>query len=321
MADDQPRVSVLMPMRNAAAYVEAALRSVLAERDVPLEVVITDDGSTDCSRAVVEGIGDPRVRVIDGPRKGIAAAFNAAFDAARGDVIMRCDADDLYPAGRISRQLAWLDSNPEFGAICGAFAAMNARGGAQLPLSARQQDEDITAELRAAETRTHFCTFAVRAEVLGATGGMRSFFQTGEDIDLQLRIGEACRVWYSPEIAYFYRLHDTSVTHQRHERENQFFENLAREFQRQRESKGADDLSLGKAPQVPDFGGADGGSAREHLQGMHIGATWAAAADGDPRRALNHAWLAAWAAPGSLAGWRNLFVAMIKLGPSSLRAH
>lgn len=321
MADDQPRVSVLMPMRNAAAYVEAALRSVLVERDVALEVVITDDGSTDKSRAVVEGIADPRLRVIDGPRKGIAAAFNAAFDAARGDVIMRCDADDLYPAGRIAQQLAWLDSNPEFGAICGAFAAMNARGGAQLPLSAREDDLEITAELKAGTTRTHLCTFAVRAGVLRGTGGMRSFFQTGEDIDLQLRIGGACRVWYSPEIAYFYRLHDTSITHQRHQRENQFFEDLAREFQRQRETRGADDLSRGKAPQVPDFGAADRGSAREHLQGMHIGATWAAAAEGDPRKALSHAWLAAWASPGSLAGWRNLLVAVIKIGPSSLRAH
>lgn len=321
MADDQPRVSVLMPMRNAADYVEAALRSVLAERDVPLEVVITDDGSTDHSRAVVEGIGDSRVRVIDGPREGIAAAFNAALEAAHGDVIMRCDADDLYPAGRIATQLAWLDSHPEFGAICGAFAAMNAGGGSQLPLGAGEQELEITAELRAGKTRTHFCTFAVRAEVLHATGGMRSFFQTGEDIDLQLRIGEACRVWYAPEIAYFYRLHDTSITHQRHERENQFFENLAREFQRQRESKGADDLSLGKAPPLPDFGSGDPGRARGHLQGMHIGATWAAAADGDPRKGLNHAWLAAWASPGSLAGWRNLLVAVIKLGPSSLRAH
>ena len=321
MADDQPRVSVLMPMRNAADYVEAALRSVLAERDVPLEVVITDDGSTDRSRAVVEGIRDSRVRVIDGPRKGIAAAFNAALDAARGEVIMRCDADDLYPEGRIARQLAWLESNPEIGAVCGAFTAMNARGGSQLPLTARENPVEITAELQAGKTRTHFCTFAVRAGVLRAAGGMRSFFQTGEDIDLQLRIGEACRVWYSPEIAYFYRLHDMSITHQRHERENQFFENLAREFQRQREARGTDDLSLGKAPQVPDFGAAGPGSAREHLQGMHIGATWAAAAEGDPRKAFIHAWLAAWASPGSLAGWRNLLVAVIKLGPSALRAH
>jgi glycosyltransferase involved in cell wall biosynthesis len=310
-----------MPMRNAASYVEAALRSVLVEDSVPLEVVVTDDGSTDSSRAVVEGLGDARVRIIDGPCKGIAGAFNAALDASRGDIVMRCDADDLYPAARISRQAAWLDSHSEFGAICGGFLAMDARGGAQLPLSASERDLEITSELQAGKTRTHFCTFAIRAEVLRDSGGMRSFFQTGEDIDLQLRIGEATRVWYSPEVAYHYRIHDASITHQRHELENHFFENLAREFQSQRKLRGADDLSLGKAPDVPDFGAADAASARSHMQSLHIGATWAAAVEGDYRRALRHAVHGVRASPGSLKGWRNLLVVLAKLGVSAVRTH
>ena len=79
-------LSVLIPMRNAEPYVAAALDSVLSQRDVQLEVVIIDDGSTDRSVQIVEQINDPRVRIIRGPRKGIAAAFNAGLAAARGEI-------------------------------------------------------------------------------------------------------------------------------------------------------------------------------------------------------------------------------------------
>lgn len=317
--DEQPRVSVLMPMRNAANYVEEALRSILMEEGVPLEVVVVDDGSTDRSRAVVESLKDSRIRIVDGPCDGIAAAFNAALDASRGDIVMRCDADDLYTPQRIARQAAWLDAHAEFGAICGGFSAMDDRGRSRLRFDTPDEAGEITTQLTNGETPTHFCTFAVRRDVLRSTGGMRSFFLTGEDIDLQLRIGEACRVWYSPELAYHYRIHDGSITHVRHARENLSFENLAREFQRQRKLTGADDLSRGNAPLVPHFGKADGRAARSHIQDLLISSTWSVSGDGDYRGAIRDAVRGAAARPASFKGWRNLVVALLKLSPRALR--
>ena len=60
---EPPRISILVPTWNAAATVERALESVLAERDVPLEVVVVDDGSTDGTADVVAEIAsrDPRI--------------------------------------------------------------------------------------------------------------------------------------------------------------------------------------------------------------------------------------------------------------------
>lgn len=318
-ADEQPRVSILMPMRNAAKHVEQALRSILIEDGVRLEVVVVDDGSTDQSRALVESLADRRIRIIDGPCEGIAAAYNAALDASRGDIVMRCDADDLYPPERIARQVAWLDANPEYGAICGSFSAMGRRGGSRVRFDTPEKEGEISGELLNGETLTHFCTFAVRADVLRRTGGMRSYFLTGEDIDLQLRVGEACRVWYSPEIAYHYRIHDESITHMRHAQENLFFENLAREFQRQRKLTGTDDLTRGHAPSVPDFGKADGGAAKSHLQEQLISSTWSASGDGDHLMGIRHAFHGMFARPTSLRGWRNLLVALAKLPLGALR--
>ncbi len=76
VAHDAPVVSVVMPMRNAAPFVEGALRSVLAEDQIKLEVVVVNDGSTDGSADVVRSLNDPRIVLIDGPCAGIAACLN-----------------------------------------------------------------------------------------------------------------------------------------------------------------------------------------------------------------------------------------------------
>jgi len=121
-------VSVIVPMLNGEEFIEEALRSILREAGVPLEVVVIDDGSTDRSREIIEAIGDARVRVVDGPRKGISACLNAGIAAARGEIIMRCDADDVYPAGRILRQVSWLTDHPLQDAVAGAFSTIDPGG-------------------------------------------------------------------------------------------------------------------------------------------------------------------------------------------------
>jgi glycosyltransferase involved in cell wall biosynthesis len=94
--------SVLMPMRNAAPYVKSAIESVLAHQSSPLELVVMDDGSTDDSAAIVRSIIDKRVRLYPGPQAGISACLNAAWAHCSGDVVMRCDADDLFTPARPS---------------------------------------------------------------------------------------------------------------------------------------------------------------------------------------------------------------------------
>ena len=91
--------------------------------------------------------------------------------------------------------------------------------------------KEFTDNLRKGITSTHFCTFAVRAEVLRKLEGCRQYFKTAEDIDLQLRIGEVCRVWFLPDLHYGYRIHHSSITHSQSNIEREFFEQTARDFQ------------------------------------------------------------------------------------------
>lgn len=310
--DAMPLVSVIVPMHNAERFILASLASILRERDIPLEVVIVNDGSTDASLNRVQRVKDQRVRVINGPCKGVAAAVNAGIATARGKIIMRCDADDLYPRERIAQQATWLQEHPEFGAVCSSFATIDIKGRSIANLIAEKDAEEITEELRNGKTRTHFGTFAVRTEVLRAIDGMREYFCTAEDIDLQLRLGELCRVWFVPEIWYKYRLHETSLTHMQTRVEREFFEFIAREFQRQRQTQGSDDLQRGCPPQIPQSSNKSRMKAADHIQGILIGSAWSQHKAGYKQQALATGVRSVIAQPTNIAAWRSLVALAVK---------
>jgi len=301
-------VSVVMPMRNAAPYVARAIESVLSERAVDLELVVVDDGSSDNSRELVLAIGDPRVRLVDGPRRGIAACMNTGLAAARGEVLMRCDSDDRYPVGRIARQMTWLAEHPAHVAVCGPFCTIDDRD----RLVSRLWDQrhgavdDIAPELHAGTMRTHLCTYAIRRSALERTGGFREYFETAEDVDFALRLADAGPIGFVPGDTYFYRLHDTSVTHRQHSARSLFFEERAREFQRQRAAGGRDALMDGNAPAPPARAAASTDSAAVHVQSMLIGEAWRALDAHSRRRGLSHAWRAVCAHPRRSHAWMQL---------------
>src|SRR5262249_2433166 len=89
-----PRVSGIVPTWNRAHVLGESRASLLAERDVDLEVVVVDDGSTDGTAALLAGLGDPRVRSLVRPHAGIAAARNAGLAVARGPYVAFHDSDD-----------------------------------------------------------------------------------------------------------------------------------------------------------------------------------------------------------------------------------
>jgi glycosyltransferase involved in cell wall biosynthesis len=300
-------VSIIVPMLNAQDYVEAALRSILSETTVTLEAIVVDDGSSDRSREIVDSIGDPRIRVVDGPRRGISASLNAGLAQVRGGIVMRCDADDLYPEGRIRRQVAWLESHPDQDAVCGAFSTIDTEGRLVAEVGKRGGPafERIEAELCKGVTRTHLCTFAIRRRVFDRIGGFREYFETAEDLDFQLRMGEACRVGYVPVDEYFYRLHGASITHSRSSGRRQFFDRVAVQFQQQRLLAGDDALTLGQAPAAPAASESPSGSVNMHMHGLLVGQSWRDLGEGRVRSGVSRAWRAVTSHPLYLRGWIN----------------
>lgn len=95
------RVSVCMATWNGAAYVREQLDSILRELTPQDEVIVVDDASTDGTVALVEAIGDPRIRIhARATNLGYVRTFEEALGRATGDVIMLSDQDDVWVAGR-----------------------------------------------------------------------------------------------------------------------------------------------------------------------------------------------------------------------------
>lgn len=103
--------SVVIPAYQAAAWLPAALASVLAQDPPPFEVVVVDDGSTDDTPAVLAAHAD-RVRAFHQPNGGEAAARNRGVHEARGDYVVYLDADDEFLPGRLAALHAALDADP-----------------------------------------------------------------------------------------------------------------------------------------------------------------------------------------------------------------
>jgi glycosyltransferase involved in cell wall biosynthesis len=103
---DTPQVSVVIPTRGRSGLLALTLRGVLGQRDVDPEVVVVDDGSTDDTAAMVGGLRDRGVRLVQHDRsRGVSAARNTGIAAARGKWLAFCDDDDLWAPDKLARQL------------------------------------------------------------------------------------------------------------------------------------------------------------------------------------------------------------------------
>ena len=175
-----PDLSVVIPARDAADTIEAAVGSVLASADRLLEVIVVDDGSRDDGASRAAAL-DPRVSVLRTEGRGAAAARNAGLATARGAHVGFLDADDLWVAGTPDPRRSALAGTPDaiavgltqltsggvaagdpfvlwsFGAALAARATWNALG----PFDERlTRGEDVEWFLRARDAGTAIVTVA-----------------------------------------------------------------------------------------------------------------------------------------------------------------
>ena len=119
---DAPRLSILVPTWNAATTVERALDSVLAEREIALEVVVVDDASTDGTADLVAAIAerDPRIVLLRLPANGgVSNARNRGLELVRGEWLAFLDADDLLLPGALDALMAPTAADPAVRAVVG----------------------------------------------------------------------------------------------------------------------------------------------------------------------------------------------------------
>jgi glycosyltransferase involved in cell wall biosynthesis len=107
-----PDISVVIPTRNRRRLLERALRSVFAQREVTVEVIVVDEGSSDDTGEYLRAVDDPRLTVVSHEvPAGVARARNAGLERAQAPWVAFLDDDDVWSPRKLAAQLSALESH------------------------------------------------------------------------------------------------------------------------------------------------------------------------------------------------------------------
>ena len=109
------KMSVVIPVYNGEMHLADAVKCLQGQDFTDWEAVIVDDGSTDATPQIADGLArhDNRIRVLHQSNGGVSVARNHGLDEARGDWIVWLDADDAYVPGALRRIVDLTDSNAD----------------------------------------------------------------------------------------------------------------------------------------------------------------------------------------------------------------
>ena len=231
-----PLISIVIPAYNAAAFLAETLGSVFAQDHRPIEVIVVDDGSTDQSLAIAQG-WIPALRVLHQANAGPAAARNRGIEMAGREFLAFIDADDLWPQGRLGRQLAILQERSDLDMVLGL-----------VQLDYQAEAGQGAARFRASEPDIALFSFGAglfRRALFDRVGALSEDLRNTEDADWFMRVREAGASWLlEDEIALTYRRHGANMTECLPLAKSEVFRVLARATARHRARAGSEPPAL-----------------------------------------------------------------------------
>lgn len=207
-------VSVVLPTRDRAHTLRAAIDSALAQDVEGCEVIVVDDASVDATQQLLATYGE-RIRTLTlAESSGVANARNQGVAAAHGEWLAFLDSDDLWRNGKLAAQLSLVRREPGI-ALCFTDYAVEERGPKgqwqQVAIYGRRPGaRDFAALFRRNFIGT--LTVLLRREVFHRAGGFDTSLHRGSDYDLWLRIAAQWRIQRLPQVTARYRRHAGSLT-------------------------------------------------------------------------------------------------------------
>lgn len=206
-----PRVTLVLPVHNGAAYLADAIASICRQSFDDFELICVDDASSDGSPAILAAAAaaDTRVRLIRLDRNGgLPAALNHGFRAARGAYLSWTSDDNLLRPTMLEKLVAALDANPDCAIAHSDYSVIDPMGAVVGLINTDGRSGLLLGNHVGA-------SFLYRREVDFALGGYDPNLFGAEDYDFWLRASAHFQFVHVPEDLYLYRKHPRSLTNSR----------------------------------------------------------------------------------------------------------
>jgi len=260
-----------MMVYNGEDFVRAAVESVLGQTLTDFELVVVDDGSTDATPEILQGISDPRVRVFRIPHGGITAARGETIRQTRAAYQASLDADDLFEPDLLERTMRLMLDRPELAMVGCSARHIDATGcptgriqGLDDHPQAQERfdptlggwtfgplwQDDILQRLLLRYNCFGHSAMLLKTSILREVGAYRPGVDYAQDYDLYLRVSELHPVAQLKAPLYLRRVHgrNASIVHWRQQRDSV---RRARGLAMERLLTGSDRLAY--APAAPEF--------------------------------------------------------------------
>jgi len=229
MNENNPSISVIIPVYNGAAFIGEALASIAAQHYTPLEIIVVDDGSTDTTAAAVQSFAASNalpLHYLYQPNRGPAAARNAGIALAQGVVLAFLDADDRWSGDKLQIQLPLLQGPPAASVVMGW-----ARFFCSLADEAGGVQEKVSEPVGLGVVQAMLCWRSVFERV----GLFNPDLRLGEDTDWLLRLREAnLQLLHHSDVVLLYRRHADNITKHTFGQPIHLLQNLRRSLARRR---------------------------------------------------------------------------------------
>lgn len=215
-----PRVSVVMPARNAAPFVAESITSALLQEGVELEVVVVDDASTDGTAEIVESLPDPRITLLrNDEHRGIGHAHNRALEAVRGSLVVHLDADDILLRDAVALAARALDAHPSVAYAWAWHVEADARCRISEPEFHRQRSFREAQDRHHPDVRRTLLVHGMvtnplrtyRREVFDVVGEFDEGLPWAVDYDMAVRVASRFEGVRIPRVLYLQRVHGRNV--------------------------------------------------------------------------------------------------------------
>jgi glycosyltransferase involved in cell wall biosynthesis len=207
-----PLISVIVPAWNAEATIRDTITSVLHQTMGDFELLVIDDGSTDRTLAVLDGISDQRLHRVSFANAGLAAARNRGIEHSRGEFLSFIDADDLWTPDKLEAQLAALRSRPDAGLAYSWTAFIDDTGRYLFAKEPQHFEGDVYADLLRDCFIASGSNVLMRRRCVESVGSFDARFPGVEDWDYWLRMAARWPFAVVPRYQILYRMSTASMS-------------------------------------------------------------------------------------------------------------